>query len=122
MRIGRPSKYRAIKETVDGITFHSRREAKRYRELKLLERAGAIRELELQPKYPLMAVMGGSQSKLSVCVGNYFADFRYYTVDDGMRGIQIIEDVKSPATKREMYYRLKKRIVEANYGISITEV
>ena len=47
------NKYHAIKTTVDGITFDSRAEARRYRELKLLERAGVIENLVLQPKFEL---------------------------------------------------------------------
>ncbi|MBS6476088.1 MAG: DUF1064 domain-containing protein, partial [Clostridiales bacterium] len=44
-------KYRSKKTTVDGITFDSRREAARWQELKLLERAGSITELERQVSY-----------------------------------------------------------------------
>lgn len=64
------SKYGAIKMVVDGITFASRKEAKRYSELKLLERAGEISGLTLQPKYTL--VVNG------VKVGTYTPDFLYH--------------------------------------------
>ena len=47
------NKYGARKTVIDGITFDSKREAIRYQELKLLERAGEIKDLELQPKYIL---------------------------------------------------------------------
>jgi hypothetical protein len=101
------NKYRARSITVDGIRFPSRLEANRYGELKLLERAGEISGLTLQPEYPL-TVNG-------VNCGTYRADFRYVEKANGT----VIEDTKGFRTP---VYRLKKRIVEAIYGIKITEV
>src|SRR5690606_369436 len=49
----KPSKYRNVRTTVDGITFDSKREAERYGELKTMEAAGVISDLELQPRFPL---------------------------------------------------------------------
>ena len=114
----RPHKYRAKPTVVDGIRFASQKEAKRYSELKLLEKAGEIHSIELQPKYPLIAVrlIGGG----SVKVGDYVADFRY--VEAGYRPFQdtvVVEDVKGFKTP---VYRLKKKIVEVQYGIQIREV
>ena len=48
-------KYNAIPTTVDGIRFASKREARRYLELKLLQKAGHISDLELQPRFRLMS-------------------------------------------------------------------
>ena len=48
------NKYNAVKVNVDGITFDSKKEAERYSELKLLERCGAISDLELQVEYKLI--------------------------------------------------------------------
>lgn len=100
------SKYKAVKTTVDGIEFASKREAARYQQLKLLEKSGEITKLELQPKFPIF--IGGKQ------VFSYLADFQYM---DGRR--RVIEDVKGVRTP---LYRLKKRCVEAYYGIEIFEV
>ena len=113
------SKYRAVKETVDGITFASKAEARRYGELRLLERSGALQGLEVQPVFLLWANSFplGSAESVSVPVGQYIADFRYYTPD----GELVIEDVKSKPT-RTAVYRLKKRIVEVQYGITIREI
>jgi hypothetical protein len=105
------SKYNAIKTMVDGVKFDSRKEAARYQELKLAERAGEIKQLELQPVFNLIVKTGKS-------VGVYRADFRYY---DTREGKWIVEDVKAPITRTPVY-RLKKRIVEEVYRISITEV
>lgn len=105
--IGKPrSKYHAQKETVHGWMFHSRREAQRYRELLLLGQAGELRDLELQPRFPL--IVNG------VKVGSYIADFRY---QDRTRG-DVIEDSKGFRTQT---YVLKRKLVEALYGIAVRE-
>lgn len=111
----RPSKYRARPTVVDGVRFASRREAGRWSQLRLLEMAGAIRNLERQPAYPLRITSLNGES--SVVCGTYRADFRYY---DLTTGSVIVEDVKSPPTKTTAY-RLRKRIVEVLYGIAILE-
>ena len=108
-------KYHAIPTVIDGIRFASKAEAARYLELKLLEKAGEIKELECQPKYPLYSPTPGS-SVVRFKVGDYVADFRYR---QGPRGILVIEDVKGMKTA---LYRWKKRHFEAQYGLSITEI
>ena len=125
------SKYKAVKTTVDGITFDSKKEAKRYTELKLLEKAGHITHLELQPEYQI--TINGAK----IC--KYKADFRYFTVraesnersynskgewqtptKTGDKEGQIVEDVKGFKTP---IYRLKKKLVEASYpGTQIKEI
>ena len=99
------SKYGAIKTKVDGFVFASKREAHRYSELKLAECNGDIFNLELQPKFPL--IVNGKK------VASYIADFRYTE-----HGQVVVEDSKG---FRTAVYRLKKKIVEAQYGIEITE-
>ncbi len=107
------SKYQNEKTVVDGITFDSKKEAKRYGELTLLEQAGVIRHLELQPKVKLE--VGGI--KIRYGTGHqvrYYGDFRYYDVD---KGRYVIEDTKGYKTRD---YRLKKAILRA-MGIEIIE-
>lgn len=111
----RRHKYGAQPTTVDGVRFASKREASRYQELKLMERAGAIKELTLQPVYPLHVPEKGRVG-VYVTVGKYIGDFRYR---EGPNGLLVLEDVKGVKTA---VYRLKKRMVEAQYGIRITEV
>lgn len=96
--------------TVDGITFASKREAKRYGELMYLCKAHEIGAIELQPVFPIR--ING------INIGRYTADFRY---EDRRTGETIVEDVKSKPTKTEAF-SLRKRIVEALYGIEITVV
>lgn len=104
------SKYHAVPTIVDGIRFASKAEARRYGELKLLQKAGEIRNLTLQPRFPLWAFRNGEP----VLVAAYVADFGYDTAG----GAAVIEDVKGTTTET---YRLKKRWVEAQYDIRILE-
>tara|TARA_R110000824_G_scaffold132271_12_gene294698 strand:+ start:252 stop:575 length:324 start_codon:yes stop_codon:yes gene_type:complete len=104
----RKSKYNAVKTEVDGIVFASKAEAKRYGELRLLLMADEIRQLEMQPKFPCHV------NGALICT--YVADFKYR---DQRTGERIIEDVKGMKTP---VYNLKKKLVEAVYGIEITEV
>jgi len=106
------SKYRAVKETVDGITFASKAEARRYAELKLLEKAGEIFDLRVQPEYDLCAWQNGN----APVVGKYRADFSYLDV---RTKCGVVEDVKGFRTP---LYRWKKKHVEAQYGITVREV
>lgn len=121
------SKYGATPTTVDGIRFHSAKEASRYGELKLLEKAGEIRELRLQPEFPLW-VHDGVVEHGPLLIGNYRGDFAYE--ERHVTGISlrtrkpvaewadVIEDVKGFKTP---LYRWKKKHVEAQYGIEIRE-
>lgn len=102
------NKYGAIgQHTPDGF-FPSRKELRRWRELQLLERIGQISDLKRQVRYPL--VVNG------VHIAVYVADF-VYTRDDNL----IVEDVKSPATKKIPTYRMKKSLMFALFGIDILE-
>lgn len=117
MRLQRKHKYGAKRTTVDGVTFASMKEARRYTELKLLRDAGELTHLELQPAFPLWVHSNVHQRALPVKIGTYRADFRYRDKS----GASVVEDVKSEGTKTTAY-RLKKRFVEAQYGILIREV
>lgn len=102
----RPLKYKNIKTVADGIVFDSQKEARRYGELRLLERAKEISGLQLQPRFPI--VING----VKVCT--YVADFGY--VDH--TGSPIVEDVKGMKTP---IYNLKKKLMKAVHGIDIRE-
>jgi hypothetical protein len=104
------TKYNNRKTEYKGISFDSQKEENRYRELELLELAGLIRSIELQPRYDL--IVNGHK------LGFYRGDFRYIDVATGE---SILEDVKSPVTKTAVY-QLKKKLVKALYGIEIIEV
>ena len=113
----KPTKYRNIKKTVNGVVFDSTKEANRYIELLALAQAQQIRCLEVQPRFELWAAQLRTTDHFVSCyVGEYVADFRYV---DAVRGV-VIEDIKSSATRTPLY-RLKKKIAEACHGIVIEE-
>ena len=105
------NKYRAKKATVDWIRFDSQAEARRYGELKLMQRAKEITDLGVHPRFNL--VVAGMQ------IAIYVADFRYY---DFRAGKMVYEDVKSPITAKLPEYIIKKKLMRALYGIEIKEV
>jgi hypothetical protein len=112
----RRHKYGAVRTEVDNIRFSSKAEAKRYGELKLLEKAGLIRGLQTQVAIPLDTFTNTGR----VRVGVYVADFRYQRIiPDGGEWELVTEDVKGFRTP---LYRWKKKHVEAQYGITITEI
>jgi len=110
------TKYRAQPTEVDGHRFASKREAARYQELRLLERAGKIVNLELQPRFECRV------NGIKVCT--YVADFAFVDLEraagGGEASPRVIEDVKGVRTP---VYRMKKKLVEALYpGVVIEEV
>lgn len=126
----KPSKYRNRKVTIDGIVFHSVREGNRYGVLKLLERAGRIRALKLQPSYDLIV------NGLLVC--RYLADFEYEERHDPkereikparpvetveinipVEGWRLVtEDAKGARTKD---YIIKAKLFRALFGREVRE-
>ena len=116
MRIkGQPSKYRAVRTTVDGVTFASKAEARRYSELRLLEKAGKVWGIELQPRY-VLTVIGGERKDYAHKIGTYVGDFSYYRVDEHGGSWLTIEDVKGFDTPLSKW---KRKHVEAQYGITV---
>lgn len=99
------NKYRNKKVIVDEKEFDSKREGNRYKELKLLERAGEIKDLELQPRFLLQDSFkknGRTFRKIE-----YVADFKYIE-----NGKTIVEDVKGIQTD---VFKLKHKIFEKKY-------
>lgn len=107
------SKYHARKTVVDGITFDSRREAKRYGELKLLERAGVIRDLKRQVRYELIPAFDVGVKHYRPT--SYVADFVY---TDCKTGAEVVEDCKGFRTD---IYRLKSKMFAHKFGVVILE-
>lgn len=101
---GREHKYRAKATEVDGIRFASKREARRYCELKLLAQGGKIRELRRQVRYKLVRIT------------HYVADFVYI---DCTTGAEVVEDVKGYATAE---YKAKRKLMAEQHDIEIREV
>lgn len=125
----RRRKYGNTKITVDGIQFDSKREAARYQELKLLERAGVISFLQRQTKFQLIPDQHAPSNavytkgprkgqrkpgKLLEHECSYIADFCYI-----QNGETVVEDAKGCRTE---VYRIKKKLMLERYGIQIREV
>ena len=103
-------KYHNKKTVIDGIKFDSKLEAERYAQLKMIERAGVIRDLELQPEYELIPSFrkNGKTWRRTV----YKADFRYILAEDDS---YIIEDVKGSTAVITDVFRLKQKLFEYKY-------
>lgn len=102
-----PNKYGARKVTVDGITFDSKKEARKYQELKLLKRAGEIKDFELQPEFVLLEGFRDMNGTWHRPI-KYRADFRV-TYKDGR--VAVI-DTKGYRTRE---YQLKKKLLLHRY-------
>lgn len=109
------SKYRNRRVTFDGMTFDSKKEFLRYRELKLLEKNRMITGLERQVSFELIPkqVENGRVVERAV---KYIADFTYYE-----NGKLVVEDVKSPATRTDVY-KIKRKLMLHKLGIRIREI
>lgn len=107
------NKFSAKRVQIGALSFHSRKEAKRWRELDLLQKAGEISDLELQ----VPITLEGRDDTLKTSTGRpmkYVADFRYY---DHRLKATVIEDAKGMKTEG---YKIKKAICAA-MGIEIKE-
>lgn len=113
----RHHKYNAVAVTVDGHRFPSKREAKRYGELKMLERAGKISDLNCQPRFAIL--INGEYVKIrSKGYPNGRRCSAVMDFDYSQKGKYIIEDVKSAATDTPVS-KLKRALVEAIYGVEV---
>lgn len=126
-------KYHSKKTVIDGITFDSKKEAERYSKLKLLERCGAISNLELQKVYELIPAQyefyeryGKNGNRLKdgkKCIEKscvYKADFVYI---DNETGQQVVEDVKGyKGGQAYSLFSIKRKLMLERYGIKVKEV
>jgi hypothetical protein len=104
----RSSRHKAKRVDIDGRSFASKAEGNRYLELRRREAIGLIRELECQPRFPLVVA--------GVKVATYVGDFSYL---DGGTGELVVEDVKGKGAPLERVFQLKRRLVEALYPFKI---
>lgn len=118
------SKYHSKKVEYDGLKFDSKKEAKRYRELMLLERAGKIKDLQMQVKYELIPSQKDMSGRVIERAVIYIADFVYTDISTPVHRL-IVEDIKGYRnTKGGAYalYVIKRKLMLHKYGIKITEV
>lgn len=109
------NKFGAKKVIIDGIEFDSTKEGNRYRELKLQEHRGFIKNLELQPKFVLQEAFRYKGKHVASI--KFTLDFRYKK-----EGKIIIEDVKGgKATKTEAYSIRRRLLLKQNPDINFIE-
>lgn len=106
------AKYHNRKVTRDGETFDSAKEYRRFCELRLLERAGAVTDLRRQVKFELIPAQR-IDGKVVERACSYVADFVYQE-----NGQQVVEDAKGMRTQE---YRLKRKLMLWVHGIRIRE-
>ena len=131
----RRRKYGNTKVIMDGIQFDSQREAARYQELKLLERAGRITDLQTQVKYVLIPTQRAASfevyksgpnkgrrkpGKVLECECSYIADFVY--TQDGETVVEDVKGYRDPASAGYAKFVIKRKLMLERYGIRIKEV
>lgn len=120
------TKYHSQKTIVDGIIFQSKKEGRRYFELRLMEKAGKIADLQRQVKYVLIPAQrepdkigargGVIKGKLIERECAYIADFVYKDLE---KGELVVEDTKGFRTPE---YIIKRKLMLYQYGIRIKEI
>lgn len=105
-------KYNAKKTYAKGFKFDSQKEAKRYCELELLEKAGLIKNLKKQVRYDIL--MNGEPVKYeSGRTIYYLADFEYFDIEKKRKIIEDVKGMDTPVSK------IKRALVERSYKIKI---
>lgn len=123
------NKYHNKKITIDGVTFDSKKEARRFQELKILEKAGQISKLERQVKFTLIPAQrepdtigargGRKPGKLIERECAYFADFAYIEKQENGEKVVVVEDTKGMKTPE---YIIKRKLMLYRFGIRIREI
>lgn len=116
----RPNKYGARRTQVYGHVFDSAAEASRYAELLRLQQLREISDLELQPAFRLFCggrpVLIRSKGYPNGRQARYVADFAYTVRGTGERVVEDVKGVETPV------FRLKRALVEAEYGVIVRVV
>lgn len=107
-------RYTAKPEWHDGVRFGSQAELRRYKDLKLMQEAGAISGLSIHPRYDLHAC--------GVLLGYVELDFEYFDRATRKKICEDVKDRKKNTATRTPIYRWKSRHLRAEHGIEITEV
>ena len=112
------NKYHNKKVTYNGIKFDSKKEMQRYKDLELLESTDYICNLELQKKFLLQEGYTNAKGK-KIRPIYYIADFYYF---DLLKDKWVVEDVKASKTYKTEVYKLKKKMFEYKYNLTIDEI
>ena len=116
------SKYRAKKVEYDGIVFDSKKERDRYAQLKILEEAGVVKELQTQVKFKLIPSQK-IDGKVVERECSYIADFVYQELGEDGNWHTVVEDVKGyRQSTAYAVFAIKRKLMLFTYGIRIREV
>ena len=107
------SKYNAVRVTIDGFNFASKREGAYYVGLRQLAKVGEIRNLICQ--FPFELYAAGLDGH-SIRIGSYLCDFAYFDLRDNKQHFVDVKGVSTPV------FKLKAKIVKANHGVEIEVV
>lgn len=130
------NKYNSKKIEVDGMTFDSKKEYRRFQELKLLESSGAISNLKRQVKFVLIPAQYERITKYNKkkkelvekkgkCLErecSYIADFFYWDVENEKEVVEDVKGYKNPSSSGYAYFALKRKLMLYVHGIRITEI
>lgn len=117
--VRRKTKYQNRKVEADGITFDSIKEARRYSELRLLEKAGVISDLQLQSKFVLIPTQR-IDDKVVERECSYKADFVY--LENGELVVEDVKGYRDPASAAYAKFVIKRKLMLYVHGIRIKEV
>lgn len=109
------SKYRAVRTTVEDITFDSKAEAARWCDLRLLEKAGEIEQLERQRVFELAPSVKYEGAKRATPALRYMADFTYLEWIGGKK-LRVVEDCKGVLTAA---FKIKRHLMKHLFGIDV---
>ena len=108
------TKYRSIESEFQGKRFASRKEARRYAELCLMERTGEIKGLQTQVPFVLIPAQRDGSGKVVERAVTYRADFVY----NDREGRLVVEDAKGYKTE---VYKIKRKLMLKVHGIKVLE-
>jgi hypothetical protein len=121
VRVPKPQKYRNTATPVDGRLFASVKEARRYVFLKSLADRRLIHNLKCQTRWEIFVSEAPGRARKHIAW--WLSDFDYWLpAKPGEKPEHVVEDVKSPITRKNPIYRLKRKLVEALHPITISEV
>lgn len=128
-------KYGNKKTSVGGKEFDSKKEARRYQELQLLQWSGQIQNLQTQVKYVLIPTQREASfevyksgpnkghrkpGKVLECECSYIADFVY--TQDGETVVEDVKGYRDPSSAAYAKFVIKRKLMLERYGIQIREV
>jgi len=108
------ARYRNEPVIVDGVRYASKKQYTRWCQLQMLEKAGKVSNLRREVPFviaPAVTINGRNKPPL-----RYYADAVY--VENGR---EVVEDTKSPVTRKDSLYRAKIHLLKAVLGIDVFE-